>query len=139
MRNRKREQRLIRVITLLDGAELGHDRERIMDLLHSARRASREGDATVASPLCFKSVKALSSVSGRLQAAGAAAETLEPVDVFARQADIPPLVLWQAVSSGKRISGIRVPVALKAAGQLLFEPEAVERFVTEYHNLHAKN
>lgn len=79
MRNRKREQRLIRVITLLDGAELGHDRERIMDLLHSARRASREGDATVASPLCFEAVKALSSVSGRLQAAGAAAETLEPV------------------------------------------------------------
>ncbi|WP_058970063.1 hypothetical protein [Type-D symbiont of Plautia stali] len=79
MRNRKREQRLIRVITLLDGAELGHDREHIMDLLHSARRASREGDATMVSPLCFKAVKALSSVSGRLQAAGAAAETFEPV------------------------------------------------------------
>lgn len=79
MRNSKREQRLIRVITLLDGAELGHDRERIMDLLHSARRASREGDATVASPLCFEAVKALSSLSGRLQAAGAAAETLAPL------------------------------------------------------------
>lgn len=65
-------------------------------------------------------------------------ESLVPLDVFARQADIPPLVLWQAVSIGKRISGIRVPVALKAGGQLLFEPEAVERFVTEYHNLHAK-
>lgn len=65
-------------------------------------------------------------------------ENLVPLDVFARQADIPPLVLWQAVSSGKRISVIRVPVALKAEGQLLFEPEAVERFVTEYCNLHAK-
>ncbi|MBS0883185.1 hypothetical protein JK231_21575 [Pantoea sp. JGM49] len=79
MRNRQREQRLIRVITLLDGAALGHDRERIMNLLHSARRASRDGCTTVASSLCFEAVKALSSVSGRLQAAGAAAETLEPV------------------------------------------------------------
>jgi hypothetical protein len=77
MRNTKREQRLIRAINLLDGAELGQDRERIMNLLHSARRASRDGDAT--GPLCFEALRALSTVSGRLQAAGAAAETLEPV------------------------------------------------------------
>ena len=79
MRNRQREQLLIRVITMLDGAALAHDRERIMNLLHSARRASRDGFTSVASPLCFEAVKALSKVSGRLQAAGAAAETLEPV------------------------------------------------------------
>lgn len=79
MRNRKREQRLIRIITLLDGAELGCDRERIMDLLHSARRASRDGYSVVASHLCYEALRALSTVSGRLQAFGAAAETLGPV------------------------------------------------------------
>ncbi len=79
MRNRKREQRLIRVITLLDGAELEQDRERIMDLLHSARRACREGDADAACQYSFNALRSLTALSGRLQASGTAAETLAPL------------------------------------------------------------
>lgn len=42
MRNKTREQLLIRVINLLDDAELGERQGTISDLLHSARRACRE-------------------------------------------------------------------------------------------------
>lgn len=72
-------------------------------------------------------------------APAAPGENLIPLDDFARRAGIPPLVLWQAVSGGKRLRGLRAPVALKAGGQLLFEPEAVEKFVTEYRNPLRKN
>lgn len=62
----------------------------------------------------------------------ASGEPLLPLDAFARQADIPPLVLWQAASRGKRLRGVTLPVAIREGGQLLFEPAAVARFVTEY-------
>ncbi|CDK23950.1 hypothetical protein LA637_p2078 (plasmid) [Erwinia amylovora LA637] len=68
----------------------------------------------------------------------ASGENLIPLDDFARRAGIPPLVLWQAASGGKRLRGLSVPVALKEGGQLKFEPSAVEKFVTSYHNLQAK-
>lgn len=48
MRNKTREQLLIRVINLLDDAELGERHETIMNLVHSARRACREGQSSVA-------------------------------------------------------------------------------------------
>lgn len=79
MRNKKREQRLIRIIFLLDGAELEGDRERIMDLLHSARRASREGDSAVAGEHSYNALRALNALSGRMQANGAAENTLAPL------------------------------------------------------------
>ncbi|WGK60028.1 hypothetical protein [Pantoea sp. SS70] len=41
MRNKTREQLLIRVINMLDDAELGERHETIMNLVHSARRACR--------------------------------------------------------------------------------------------------
>lgn len=71
-------------------------------------------------------------------APSASGENLIPLDDFARRAGIPPLVLWQAVSGGKRLRGLSIPVALKEGGQLMFEPAAVEKFVTSYHNLQAK-
>ncbi|MBY4841255.1 hypothetical protein [Pantoea sp. DY-5] len=69
----------------------------------------------------------------------ASGEPLMTLDAFARQADIPPLVLWQAASRGKRLRGVTLPVAIREDGQLLFEPAAVARFVTEYHRLPRKN
>lgn len=62
----------------------------------------------------------------------ASGESLIPLDAFALQADIPPLVLWQAASRGKRLRGVTLPVAIREGGQLLFDPAAVARFVTEY-------
>lgn len=63
-------------------------------------------------------------------------EHLVPLDVFAHRVDIPPLALWLPVSSGRHLRGLRIPAALKTGGLLLFEPAAVEKFVTEYHNIH---
>lgn len=63
MRNKTREQLLIRVINLLDGAELGGDRERIMDLLHSARQASRKGESAVAGQHSYNDLRALNALS----------------------------------------------------------------------------
>jgi hypothetical protein len=63
-------------------------------------------------------------------------ENLVPLEAFARRLDIPPQALWLAVSSGRRLRGLRVPAALKKGEQLLFEPAAVEKFVTGYHNVH---
>lgn len=59
MRNKKREQLLIQVITLLDGARLGERKETVMNLVHCARRASRERDAFSAE---LQSVEALSQL-----------------------------------------------------------------------------
>lgn len=62
----------------------------------------------------------------------ASGDPLIPLDALARQEDIPPLVLWQAVSRGKRLRGVTLPVAIREGRQMLFEPAAVARFVTEY-------
>lgn len=51
------------------------------------------------------------------------------LDAFAKQEDIAPLALWQAVCSGKRLRGITLPVPVRSEGQLLFEPAAVSRFI----------
>jgi len=51
------------------------------------------------------------------------------LDAFAKQADIAPLALWQAVCRGKRLRGITLPVPVRSEGQLLFEPAAVSRFI----------
>ncbi|MDI9280103.1 hypothetical protein QMZ65_23065 [Pantoea sp. EABMAA-21] len=66
------------------------------------------------------------------EASGAPLMTLNAV---AREADIAPLVLWQAASRGKRLRGVALPVAAREGGQLLFEPAAVTKFVTEYRKL----
>jgi len=68
-------------------------------------------------------------------ASGAPLMTLNAV---AREADIPPLVLWQAANRGKRLRGVALPVAAREGGQLLFEPAAVAKFVTEYRLLQQK-
>lgn len=65
----------------------------------------------------------------------ASGDPLIPLDTFAHQADIPPLVLWQAVRAGKRLRGLKLPGSVKEGGQLLFEPAAVATFVTAYHNI----
>lgn len=87
MRNRKREQRLIRVITLLDGAELGQDRERIMDLLHSARRACREGQSNVAEQCSVGALSHLLNARQRLQVPGKAPTDAVVVDEAINQLD----------------------------------------------------
>lgn len=51
------------------------------------------------------------------------------LDAFAAQAGIAPLALWQAVSSGKTLRGITLPVAVKEGGQLMFDPADVARFI----------
>lgn len=51
------------------------------------------------------------------------------LDAFAKQADIAPLALWQAVCRGKRLRGITLPVPVRSEGQMLFEPAAVSRFI----------
>ncbi|CDK23949.1 hypothetical protein LA637_p2077 (plasmid) [Erwinia amylovora LA637] len=80
MRNRKREQRLIRVITLLDGAALGHDRERIMNLLHSARRACREGQGNVAEQCSVEALRHLRNARQSLRVPGAYAADAVAID-----------------------------------------------------------
>lgn len=64
-------------------------------------------------------------------------EHLVPLEAFARRLDIPPLALWLAFSSSRRLRGLRFPAALKKGNQLFFEQEAVEKFVTGYHNIYA--
>lgn len=109
MRNKKREQLLIQVITLLDGVRLGERQETVINLLHCARRASRECDAFSAEQ---QSVEALSQMrkarhSMRIQGAPKqdivllefAIELLLPVQIEAREDFVAQLMVhsleWQ--------------------------------------------
>lgn len=52
MRNNARELQLIRLCIMLDDIELGERRETIMNLIHSARRASRMRQNNTTEALC---------------------------------------------------------------------------------------
>lgn len=106
MRNRKREQLLIQVITLLDGARLGERKEMVINLLHCARRASRECDAFSAEEQSVEALSQLRKARHSLRTQGApeqdivllesAIELLLPVQIEARadfvaQLIVPPL------------------------------------------------
>lgn len=67
MRNKTREQLLIRVINLLDDAELGERHETIMNLVHSARRACREGQSNVADQCSSEVLRHLHNARQSLQ------------------------------------------------------------------------
>jgi len=79
MRDKQREEIMIRLITLLDDAELGERRETILHLLHSARQASRARDLT-AGQHCLDALSQLRKVRLSLRTAGAAEQVLTPLE-----------------------------------------------------------
>lgn len=58
---------------------------------------------------------------------------------FAELAGIAPLALYQAVTSGRRVKGVRPPAPTATGIQLMFEPAAVSRFVGAYRSVMKKN
>jgi len=58
---------------------------------------------------------------------------------FAELAGIAPLVLYQAVTSGRKVKGVRPPSPAATGVQLMFEPVAVSRFVGAYRSVMKKN
>lgn len=59
-------------------------------------------------------------------------EPLVLLGVFAEQAGIAPLALYQAVTAGKKLRRLRPPAPVSTGAQLLFEPTSVSRFVQAY-------
>lgn len=79
MRNKQREEILIRLITLLDDAQLGERGETILHLLHSARQASRARDFT-AGQHCLDALSQLRKARHSLRVAGASEPVLTPLE-----------------------------------------------------------
>lgn len=71
MRSKKREEVLIRLITLLDNARLGERQETILHLLHSARRANREREIFVAQQYATKALGQLRKARNSLRVSAA--------------------------------------------------------------------
>ena len=64
---------------------------------------------------------------------------LIPLEVFARKAGIVPLALWQAVRCRKFIKGVPVPSPIKSyENHLMFEPDSVRIFISEYRKIMIK-
>lgn len=80
MRHKKREQLLIRLITLLDDAELGERRETILDLLHSARRACRAGSDIMAGQYVLDAHIQLRKARHSLQVTGVSERIITPLE-----------------------------------------------------------
>lgn len=80
MREKKREQMLDRLCTLLADAELASRQETIMHLMHSARRASRNRKSYDATEHCISALKQLRKVRHTLRIAGVEADKLAPVE-----------------------------------------------------------
>lgn len=80
MRNQTREQLLIRVITLLDNASLGDRKETISNLLHGARRASREQDDFTAQEHRTEALSQLRKARHSLRVSGAAEQEITPLE-----------------------------------------------------------
>lgn len=74
-----REQVLIRVITLMDCVRLPGRQEIILNLLHSARRASREGDFFAAQQHITVAIGQLRKARHSLRVAGAYEHEVNPV------------------------------------------------------------
>lgn len=67
MTDKNPEQRFIRLCNLLDDAPLGERHETIMNLVHSARRACREGRSNVAEQCRSEALRHLSNARQSLQ------------------------------------------------------------------------
>lgn len=80
MRNKTREQLLIRVINLLDDAELGERQGTISDLLHSARRACRERNDFSSGQHALNALSQLRKARNSLRVAGASEHVLTPLE-----------------------------------------------------------
>lgn len=80
MKDKERELQLIRLCTLMDDAALGERRETIMDLLHSARRASRAGQRRTGAALCSDARHQLRKVRHSLRASGAGPDDTGPIE-----------------------------------------------------------
>lgn len=81
------EQHFIRLCNLLDDAELGERRETIMNLMHSARRACREGQSNVAEQCRSEALRHLRSARQSLQGSGAAPAVAVVIDEAIIQLD----------------------------------------------------
>jgi hypothetical protein len=79
MREKKREQMLNRLCTLLADAELADRQETIMHLMHSARRASRNRESNDATEYCIDALKQLRKARHTLHIAGVETDKLAPV------------------------------------------------------------
>lgn len=79
MRNKKREEIMVRLITLLDDAELGERGEIILHLLHSARQACRARDLK-AGQHCLDALSQLRKARHSLRVAGASEQVLTPLE-----------------------------------------------------------
>lgn len=80
MREKKREEILNRLCTLLADAELADRQETIMHLMHSARRASRNRESYTATELCLEALKQLRKARNSLRVAGVETAKLAPVE-----------------------------------------------------------
>lgn len=80
MREKKREQMLNRLCTQLADAELAGRREKILHLMHSARRASSNHESYVATEYCVNALKQLRKARHTLRIAGAESASLAPVE-----------------------------------------------------------
>ena len=110
MRNKEREAIIIRLITLLDDAELGERHETIINMLHSARQAYRARDLT-AGQHCLDALSQLRKARHSLRLIGASEQVITPLEYAVgllrrvcddAQADQPPPVTahslkWRAL------------------------------------------
>jgi len=77
MRYKKTEQRLIRAITLLDETEQGREKDNVMHLLHSARRACLSGNGADVGHYGYEARMMLRALICRRKASGAKPEALD--------------------------------------------------------------
>ncbi|WP_143354270.1 hypothetical protein [Erwinia amylovora] len=80
MCEKKREEMLNRLCTLLADAELADRQETIMHLMHSARRASRNRESNNATEHCIDALKLLRKARHTLFIAGVETDKLAPVE-----------------------------------------------------------
>lgn len=109
MRNKNREQLLVRVITLLDDARLGERQETVSHLLHSARRASRDGDDVTARQHSIEALSELRNARYTLRISGAAEQEIIPLEYAIAmllpvedEADAAPRAVFIARSIARR-------------------------------------
>lgn len=76
MKINKKEQLFIRVITLLDNAEMGARRETILHLMHSARRASSGRDDFTAYEHSLKALSQLRKARHSMKHGGASEQNI---------------------------------------------------------------
>lgn len=80
MREKKREEMLNRLCTLLADAEFADRQETIMHLMHSARRASRNRKSNDATEHCIDALKLLRKARHTMHIAGVETDKLAPVE-----------------------------------------------------------